>query len=324
MTHPSRYAGGLLLCLLMLFLTTLPCSAQQAPWPELPSTATAELACPVDSTPVPEAPTPPAFGGPLCDRPKLTGDWCGVRNDLAACGITFDGILTQFYQGVPAGGRGERDWQYGGKGDYFLNVDGEKAGLWKGLSITAHGETRYGEDINNIDGLLSPGNVNMLFPRPNQTVTALTALKFTQALSENFLVLGGKLNFIDDYQPALGGGGRGIDRFMNGSMAFPLILGRTLPYSTYGAGFAVLREKEVVANFVVMDAFDRSTLGVDDAFDRGVVLFGQGTLPVKPMGLPGHQSIGGVYSTRKYTAVDRSSFFINPGEGIVAGQETGS
>src|SRR5262245_9171186 len=74
---------------------------------------------------VEEGPAPPAFGGPLHERSKLTGDWFGYRSRLRDRGITVDLSTTQFYQGVTSGGL-ERSFSYGGRNDYFLNLDGEK------------------------------------------------------------------------------------------------------------------------------------------------------------------------------------------------------
>ena len=106
------------------------------------------------------------------DRAHLLGDWGGVRSRLAAHGIIFDFQATQFYQGVVDGSAGTNDWQYGVKGDYFLTVIGEKIGLWKGLIVNAHLETRAGDDVNALTGL-SPANANMLMPDSGDT-TALT------------------------------------------------------------------------------------------------------------------------------------------------------
>jgi hypothetical protein len=36
-----------------------------------------------------------------------------------------------------------------------VNLDGGKAGLWPGFSVTMHVETRYGNDVNDIDGMFS-------------------------------------------------------------------------------------------------------------------------------------------------------------------------
>src|SRR5206468_1318840 len=72
-------------------------------------------------------PPPAPFDGPICERPKLTGDWLGLRSVLRCDGITFDANLTQYWQGVQSGGV-DHNMFYGGRGDYYLNVDGEKVG----------------------------------------------------------------------------------------------------------------------------------------------------------------------------------------------------
>ena len=51
-----------------------------------------------------------------------TGDWCGNRDWLADCGITFDLDIAHFYQGVTTGGL-NRHFRYGGHGDYVVNFD---------------------------------------------------------------------------------------------------------------------------------------------------------------------------------------------------------
>src|SRR5688500_9910882 len=61
------------------------------------------------------APPAPQFGGCLCCRPKLTGDWHGGRNCYAQQGVTFDADVTQFYFGVTEGGL-DRRFDYGGHG----------------------------------------------------------------------------------------------------------------------------------------------------------------------------------------------------------------
>src|SRR3990172_7826606 len=67
------------------------------------------------------------YSGDIWHRSTLTGDWFGVRNDLAAKGITFDMSLTQVGQGVVDGGKDE-GWKYGGRGDLTINVDTQKLG----------------------------------------------------------------------------------------------------------------------------------------------------------------------------------------------------
>ncbi len=282
----------------------------------------AESSVPSCCAPAAEA-AAPAFGGPLHCRPNLTGDWHGFRNHLAEKGITFDTYFTQFYQGVTAGGR-DRDWEYGGKLDYLLNVDGQKLGLWQGFFINFHAETRYGQTVNGIDGLILPSNIAMLFPKPGENVTAVTGVKFTQALSENFIVYAGKLNLLDDYKQRFANG-RGVDTFMNTSLVFNPIFARTTPYSTFGVGFAVLQEKEPLLAVSILDPQEHATtFALNDPYERGAVVLAQATLPVKLAGLAGHQSVGAVWSSADYRSIDPSSFLLIPGQGLVAGTETNS
>jgi porin len=271
------------------------------------------------------APGPDPFAGPWSNWPTLTGDWLGLRSDLAAHGITFNLSWTEFSQGVASGGR-QNVWANGGHGDYYLNVDGDKAGLWKGLFINIHGETRAGQDVNGSTGALLPANLAMGLPVSNQDLTALTALKFTQALSENFIVFLGKINTIDDGLQLAFGGGNGTDGFMNSALLNNSATARTVPYSTYGAGFAILKDLQQVFLFMVLDPENRPTTGPSNLFERGVVLNGQGMVPIKPFGLPGHQVLGGVWSSATYAALDPGSYFIFPAPmpGAVSPTKSGS
>src|SRR5216110_1192977 len=98
------------------------------------------------------------FDGPWDSRPKLTGDWFGAREQLRNHGFTFDISSTTYYQGTTSGGLKE-GFEFGGRNDYWLNVDGQKAGLWPGLFITLHGETVYGESPNHNTGAVVPVNI---------------------------------------------------------------------------------------------------------------------------------------------------------------------
>ena len=92
---------------------------------------------------------PPPFGGPWDSRPKLTGDWGGLREQLRDHGVTFDISATTYYQGIASGGLHE-GFEFGGRNDYWLNVDGQKAGLWPGFFINLHGETVYGDSVKPV------------------------------------------------------------------------------------------------------------------------------------------------------------------------------
>jgi porin len=251
----------------------------------------------------PDDPPRSPFAGTIFDRPKPTGDWCGARDALLEQGLTFEISSTQFYQGVTAGGI-NRVFGYAGRNDYLFNMDAGKAGLWKGLYVNLHGETRYGNDINDDSGsILVPPNIGMLFPLPTGTHTALTAVKATQFLSENVVVFGGKINMLDELvQPF--GAGRGVDAFMNTGLVFPVVLERTVPYSTLGAGLAVLSGTRAVFTLMVFDTHNTpTTSGFETFFTNGATTLSKLDLPVFPFGLPGHQGIEGTYSTGTYTSL---------------------
>lgn len=197
-----------------------------------------------------------------------------------------------------------------------MNLDGEKLGLWHGFFINIHGESRYGESANFDTGALSPVNEAMLVPLETGSVTALTGVKFIQYLSENTEIYAGKINLLFDVRQPLTGATL-LDGFMNSSLIFNTILARTLPYSSYGAGFVYLQDNNPV---VILSAYDTSntptTSGFDNFFDNGVLLFGILNLPTQFAGLPGHQGLQGVYSSGTYTNLTPSPY-LDPVSGLV-------
>jgi porin len=231
---------------------------------------------------------------------------------------------TQFYQGIASGGI-DQVFRYGGRNDYYIALDGGKAGLQPGFFLTLHGESRYGEDVTDLDGVLLPTNFAMNVPSPGRSITALTAVKLTQALSEDFVLFGGKLNLIDDYTLNYSGG-RGVDRFQNTSLVFQPILTRVMPYSTFGMGAAMLHEGVPVASLAIVDAVDRSTTAaVDDAYEEGAVILAEGRLPVEICGLRGTHVVGAAWSSREYVALaDTPLLVLPPAFGQVAGRQSGS
>ena len=269
----------------------------------------------------------PRFGGPLLSRPRLTGDWFGVRPALADDGITFDLYGTQFYQDVATGGR-QRQGRYGGKLDFLGNLDAGKLGLRQGLFVNLHGESRLGRSVNNIDGLLTPSNIAMNFPRPEGNVTALTGVKITQALSENVAVFLGKINTLDEYplrfNSELGLNRPGIGGFMNTSLVFNPIAARTIPYSAAALGVALLRKGVPVFSFTVFDPQERAVIGLQDLYARGVVLVPDLTLRGRLFGRAGIINLGGTYSTAKYRSVDPAGYLNIPNVLVRAPRETGS
>lgn len=262
-----------------------------------------------------EVESAPTFCESMLTQSTLTGDWSGCRSHLTESGYTFDLSTTQYFQGVASGGLTEA-FEYGARNDYFLNVNGEKAGLWKGSFITLHGETRYGESVNRNTGTLLPANLALSLPQPNGTVTALTGVKFTQFLSEDILVFAGKINTFDDFKQQLTGAGL-TNGFMNTALMINPVVVRTIPYSTFGAGLVTLQNMEPVFTVAVFDTNDTSTTtGFDSFFDNGATILSSVNLPTDFFGKPGHQGVTGIYSTGTYTNLSPSGY-INPVDGLV-------
>jgi porin len=129
----------------------------------------------------------------------------------------LDISATTYYQGTASGGLHE-GFEFGGRNDYILNVDGQKAGLWPGFFIKLHGEDVYGDSPNLFTGAVVPVGIGRAHPVFFGTAGALTDVTFTQALSENFVIYAGKINTIDNVQQPFMPG-RGLDAgFMNSSL----------------------------------------------------------------------------------------------------------
>ena len=184
------------------------------------------------AVPCPAA-APSPFDGDCCVRPLMLGSLCGVRDQLAAHGITFNADTYQIYQGVATGGI-HNVFEYSGHNDYFINVDGEKAGLWKGLFISLHGETRYGDSVSSDTGAILPVNTAALFPTASGSETALTGVKFTQALSENFVTFAGKINLLDAFPMPITGA-RDLDGFLEPRHGVPGRRGQNGPLLDSGS-----------------------------------------------------------------------------------------
>jgi porin len=259
---------------------------------------------------------PAPFDGPWDSRPKLTGDWGGVREELRDHGITLDISATEYYQGTASGGVHE-GFEFGGRADYLLNIDGQKAGLWQGLYVNLHGETVYGDSVNLFTGAIVPVDIGRAHPVFFGNETALTAVKFTQVLSENLTLYGGRINTIDNVQQPFMPG-RGLDAgFMNAAFVWNPILGRTMNYVQNGAGAAVLAGGYPVFSLTVYDTNNVTTSsGSDVLFDNGAVIYPTVSLPTKFFGMPGHQSVWGAYSSGRYEILSPQSSNIFPPPGL--------
>ena len=255
----------------------------------------------------PQIPSPP-WKGDIWTRSQLTGDWADARNELAKNGLTFLGDITQYYQSVTAGGLA-RQFEYGGRADYLIDVNSQKMGLWEGGHLDLRGETRLGQDTNRIDGAVAPSNFAMMLPLPNQNVTALSGVQYTQDLSKNVSVFFGKLNLLDGTPDSYSKGMR-LNYFWNAAMQSNLSRSYLIP-STLGAGFSIRDDVEPIFNFYLLDThYIPTTSGFPTLFTNGVVAYGEYRLRTNWFDLPGHSAVGFLYSSATRTALDSDPYLL--------------
>jgi len=269
-----------------------------------------------------DAPPANPYSGDFWTRSTLSGDWWGLRNQLAEKGISFDVSFTQVGQGIVSGGK-DTGWQYsGGRGDINVSLDTQKLGLWPGgfLTLEAEGNfipaDNFFKSINGRAGALMPVNSNQMYPTPAGDNFNLPALNFTQFLSPYFGLAIGKLATITSSSGDMNefAHGKGDTQFMN--MAFNLnpVLMLTVPYSTLGTGLIVLPTKDpkqaILSLFLMSSTGSASTSGFDDLGGNNLTVVGEGRVRTDFFGRTGHQLFGASFSNRKFSSIDQNARFI--------------
>jgi porin len=246
-------------------------------------------------------PVPPTWGGDFSTRPRLTGDWGGVRDQLGAKGVVIDLDLTVTPMAVLSGGKstGGNTW---GNLDYTLNLDTQKLGLWPGGFLNVAVDTSFGTALNN-SGTIAPVNTAFLIPAPNERTTALMGATYMQFLSEKFgLFLGkidtlasGQLEFYGDYQT----------QFVNAAFSFPLTAA-FVPISAFGGGVIALPTKNINLSLVALSSDGTPTNNdLGDAFSKGTMVVGAGAVTVDPFGLVGHQNLSVMWSSQDRLSLEQ-------------------
>ena len=116
----ARFASLVLLGLLLLLAVTPACAQ------------------PID--------VPPTWGGDFWSRPRLTGSWFGLRDELGKKGVVFDVDLLLTPQSVMTGGR-DTGSEFWGNADYTLNIDTGKLGLWPGGFLKVSADSGFGQNV---------------------------------------------------------------------------------------------------------------------------------------------------------------------------------
>ena len=156
----------------------------------------------------------PVFGlpgtevGDLRHRTQLSGDWGGLRTDLARHGFFFDLYSASAYQNVASGGL-KTGSAFIQNTQLSINVDTGRAGLWSGGVFHVTLESRYGSfsPQNTLTvGATAPQYTGLTFPGPFFVHDVLPTEYFlVQALSPKFSVVLGKLNVLNLADPTMFG-----------------------------------------------------------------------------------------------------------------------
>ncbi|MEJ2533455.1 MAG: carbohydrate porin [Halioglobus sp.] len=213
-----------------------------------------------------DAPANEAADNSFSERSYLTGDWGGALSRLADQGVGLELEYTSIYQGLVSGD-GDKEGEYGGRADVFLNLDSGKLGLWRGGGLRAHVEYRHGNDQPFAGGALLPVNTAMLTPVGADEEVEATSLFLTQVFGGGNVLMVGKINALDLLAADPFFGGWGTNRMMN--IVFVAPPNGIIPAVMMGA-VASFSAQPVSLTVMVFDPNDRSTDYLpDDLFSDG-------------------------------------------------------
>jgi porin len=323
-----RFISLMMLSLIVLpgKFFALPASAQttsqeQTPGTQAPATTEQGAGESAGSTEVKSSSQGP-YSGNFWTRSTLTGDWGGLRNDLAAKGITFDMSLTQVYQGVVNGGIKET-WRYGDRGNLTINVDTQKLGLWPGGFLMVEVEGNFAQCVNNKTGTIMPVNSNQVYPMMASPGSNdgdnlnVPAVMFAQFFSPYTAVFFGKIDITSADANAFAHG-KGDTQFLNLALNFIPVPLLAAPYTPLGAGLIILPTKDpnaAIVNFSVLQTTAKaSTSGFGDLHSNDLTIAGEARVRTDFFGLTGHQLIGSMYSNKTFSSLDQNLRLIIQGQ----------
>jgi porin len=245
---------------------------------------------------------PPTWGGDFWTRPRLTGNWWGLRDDLGKKGVVLDTDLLLTPQAVVSGGKNTAA-EFWGNAEYTLNVDTGKLGLWPGGFFKISGQTGFGTNVNDDSGALVPVNVATLVPDLGEEATGLTNLTMTQFLSPKFGLVAGKIFLLDSFQGEFYGNYR--TQFQSTALNFPTTAAM-VPLSAYGGGLIVIPADWLLLSALAVDPSGTvMNNDISEAFDDGAMVIGSAKVTIKPFGLRGTQSVGGIWSNKSHLSLEQ-------------------
>jgi porin len=301
----------------------------QDPKPSPPSSTVATNAKPADETaktttaaPAQKPDPSPSPKPDFWHREQMTGDWDGDRERVKNEGFEIELKLTQFYQGVAAGGL-RRSSEYNGVFQTNFKLDfGKMSPSWKFWSAQIQSETRFGGPPVGGTGGINPVNTAAIVPAANGGVVSITAANVTRLIPRNlakgdlFAVSFGRFNLLDLLDEDFFAGS-GTERYFNIAEIGPLTVLRQVPLITNGVSFAYIKGGEPRFTFALIDPNDHSlNLGIKDLFADGVTLSPGFIFPAKHFGKSAQHSFGGAITTKAYTPFDAIRQIVIPGPAI--------
>jgi porin len=256
------------------------------------------LAFPLAPNPASAQPVdiPLTWGGGFLTRPRLTGSWDGLRDELGKKGVVLDIDMLLTPQGVASGGR-SRSAELWGNTEYTLNADTGKMGLWPGGFFRIAAISGFGSSVLGDSGGIVPVNTGALVPRVGDPATGLINATFLQFLSPKFGLIAGKLDMLDIAQDGEFTGNYRT-QFMNAAFDFPMTAG-LIPLSAFGGGVIALPWEGVQLSVLALDP--KGTVLSNDlghAFQNGATFFAAGQVTIKPFDRVGHQGLSAMGSTQ--------------------------
>jgi porin len=244
---------------------------------------------------------PPTWGGDFWDRPRMTGSWFGLRDELGKKGVVIDIDLLQLPQGVITGGQDDVA-KYGGLAEYTLNVDTQKLGLWPGGFFKIEGMTSYGQSVDKASGALVPPSILSILPQVGkENDTGLMNLTYMQFLSKWFGLVAGKVYTLTADDNAFAHDFRST--FLYTGLDFNMTLD-LFPFTAYGGGIILVPWDGALFTVSAVDpSGTASNNDISEAFKDGVLVAAEGRVEIKPFGLVGHQLVGFGWSNKERIAL---------------------
>ncbi|WP_197171166.1 carbohydrate porin [Novipirellula aureliae] len=252
-----------------------------------------------------------------CDRYDQDGQH--AKSSLEEYGITFEGSIGQLYQGVSSGGL-ERKFRYGGHGDYDIGIDFGKLCDVEGFTIELGAEHRFAQTVNPATGSIVPVALLPNLPDADKYDLALTQVLFNYEVSDQLELFFGKLDTLE-FDTNRFADGNGSEKFFSSALNYNPAMTRTIPFSTLGAGFNLMRDGERAFTLMVLNTEDTgTTVGISELFAQGAVIVSELALPTNLFGLPGHQRFGGSWSSATYDNLEQDGRITIPDVPIAAKQ----